>query len=109
MDIKVRVNNLLPQATDQPEASPESRPAPGDQSRPAGSETPDTLFPNDPSFVADLLEGTFQGVVDSSIKQMEGYSDLVKNVSGTVDEFDPTNVDQTSFSSDRKARGDDDN
>jgi hypothetical protein len=40
-----------------------------------------------PSFVADLIAGTFEAIVDASVKQMEDYADLVKNVAAGVDEF----------------------
>ena len=40
-----------------------------------------------PDFVARLIAGVFEAIVDSSIKQMDAYADLVKNVSKTVDNF----------------------
>jgi hypothetical protein len=40
-----------------------------------------------PGFVADLIAGTFEAIVDASIKQMEAYADLVKNVAASADEF----------------------
>jgi hypothetical protein len=40
-----------------------------------------------PGFVADLIAGTFEAIVDASVKQMEAYADLVKNVAATADEF----------------------
>ncbi len=40
-----------------------------------------------PDFVASLVQGTFQAMVDSSIQQMEAYSQLLASVSKTVDQF----------------------
>ncbi len=45
-----------------------------------------------PSFVSGLLDGVFDAVVDSSIKQMEAYSELVKNVAMSVDEYMKENI-----------------
>lgn len=45
-----------------------------------------------PTFVADLIKGTFQAIVDSSIQQMEAYAELLSNVAKTVDEFMQDNI-----------------
>ena len=45
-----------------------------------------------PTFVADLVKGTFQAVVDASIQQMEAYGELLANVAKTVDEFMGDNI-----------------
>ncbi len=45
-----------------------------------------------PTFVADLLKGTFQAIVESSIQQMEAYAELLSNVAKTVDEFMKDNI-----------------
>lgn len=45
-----------------------------------------------PTFVASLIQGTFQAIVDASIQQMEAYAELLKNVAGTVDRFMADNV-----------------
>jgi hypothetical protein len=37
-----------------------------------------------PSFVSDLIAGTFDAVVDASIQQMEAYADLVREVAGEL-------------------------
>jgi hypothetical protein len=47
---------------------------------------------NFPKFVADLVSGTFGAIVTSSIKQMNAYMDLIKNVSKSVDDFMKDNV-----------------
>jgi len=40
-----------------------------------------------PQFVGGLVQGTFNAIVDSSIRQMEAYGQLVSQVSATVDRF----------------------
>ncbi|MGI9505183.1 MAG: hypothetical protein ACR2RE_19260, partial [Geminicoccaceae bacterium] len=45
-----------------------------------------------PTFVADLLQGTFKAIVDSSIQQMEAYAELLSNVAKTVTEFMQDNI-----------------
>ncbi|WP_299693093.1 hypothetical protein [uncultured Tateyamaria sp.] len=59
-----------------------------DPVRNMGEVAADTLNAIDfPSFVASLIQGTFQAIVDSSIQQMEAYSQLLASVSKTVDQF----------------------
>lgn len=43
-------------------------------------------------FVAGLVHGTFDAIVDASIRQMESYADLVSAVAKTVDQFTEDNV-----------------
>jgi hypothetical protein len=45
-----------------------------------------------PAFVASLVHGTFDAIVDSSIKQMESFADLVSAVSKPHDQFAQDNV-----------------
>ena len=45
-----------------------------------------------PTFVADLIKGTFNAIVQSSIQQMEAYTKLIENVSKTVDQFMQENI-----------------
>ena len=45
-----------------------------------------------PEFVASLVHGTFDAIVDASIRQMESYADLVSAVAKTVDQFTNDNV-----------------
>jgi hypothetical protein len=45
-----------------------------------------------PGFVAQLVHGTFDAIVDASIRQMESYSELVSACAKTVEEFTETNV-----------------
>jgi hypothetical protein len=45
-----------------------------------------------PRFVAGLIDGVFNAIVTSSIKQMEAYAELVKNVAKSVDQYMKDNV-----------------
>jgi hypothetical protein len=45
-----------------------------------------------PTFVADLIKGTFQAIVDASIRQMEAFANLLANVAKTVDQFMADNI-----------------
>ncbi|MGY3264873.1 hypothetical protein [Lysobacter sp. HA35] len=45
-----------------------------------------------PGFVAQLVHGTFDAIVDASIRQMESYSELVSACAKTVEEFTEANV-----------------
>jgi hypothetical protein len=45
-----------------------------------------------PGFVADLIRGTFDAIVTSSIQQMEAYGQLLSNVAKTVDQFMADNI-----------------
>src|SRR5262245_49482524 len=38
-----------------------------------------------PDFVAKLIKGVFDAIVDASIRQMDAYANLVKNLTQTVD------------------------
>lgn len=86
-----------PSATMQPGVSPAPAPAPaaagsGPVGR-VGEVARATLNAIDfPTFVASLIQGTFQAIVDASIQQMEAYAELLKNVAGTVDRFMGDNV-----------------
>jgi hypothetical protein len=45
-----------------------------------------------PGFVASLVQGVFQAIVDASVQQMEAYAELVKEISKTIDEFAESHV-----------------
>ncbi|WP_242113302.1 hypothetical protein, partial [Luteimonas aquatica] len=45
-----------------------------------------------PGFVAQLVNGTFDAIVDASIRQMESYSSMVSAVAKTVEQFTEENV-----------------
>jgi hypothetical protein len=47
---------------------------------------------NFPAFVAGLVHGTFDAIVDSAIRQMESFADLVGAVARNTDEFTRDNV-----------------
>jgi hypothetical protein len=40
-----------------------------------------------PTFVADLIRGTFDAIVDATVEQMEAFADLLGRVSESVDEY----------------------
>ena len=45
-----------------------------------------------PTFVADLINGTFDAIIGATIKQMNAFMDLVAQVSKTVSEYERDNV-----------------
>lgn len=45
-----------------------------------------------PDFVSNLLNGVFDAIVDSSIRQMEAYAKLVAGVAKSLDEFTNENI-----------------
>jgi hypothetical protein len=45
-----------------------------------------------PAFVGGLVEGTFNAIVNASIRQMEAYSTLVANIAKSVDEYMRDNI-----------------
>ncbi len=45
-----------------------------------------------PTFVADLIKGTFNAIIDASIQQMEAFGELLSNVAKTVDDFMQDNI-----------------
>jgi hypothetical protein len=47
---------------------------------------------NFPQFVGGLIDGVFNSIVTTSIKQMEAYAEMVKNVSKSVDQYMKDNV-----------------
>lgn len=47
---------------------------------------------NFPGFVASLVQGTFQAIVDASIQQMEAYAQLLQETAKTVDNFMSDNI-----------------
>jgi hypothetical protein len=40
-----------------------------------------------PTFVADLIRGTFDAIVDTTIERMNAYAELLKDLSDSVDEY----------------------
>ncbi|HZN48356.1 MAG TPA: hypothetical protein VFB71_12080, partial [Ramlibacter sp.] len=68
-------------------------PALGEAARQGGSAMANLVQEVDfPSFVGGLVDGVFNSIVTSSIKQMEAYAELVKNVSKSVDQYMKDNV-----------------
>lgn len=45
-----------------------------------------------PEFVGDLIQGTFNAIVNASIEQMKAYGKLVEQVAKTVDRFKEDNI-----------------
>lgn len=45
-----------------------------------------------PDFVADLIRSTFRAIMDASIQQLDAIRALLGNVSGTVDDFEESNI-----------------
>lgn len=45
-----------------------------------------------PTFVADLIKGSYNAIVEASIHQMEAYGALLANVAKTVDQFMADNI-----------------
>jgi hypothetical protein len=95
--LRSRAVEPLAQAAANPPPPPPPRPAQDEFSTRAADSvarvTRDTLnaiaFPK---FVADLLKGTFNAIVDASIQQMEAFGALLANVAKTVDQFMSDNI-----------------
>ena len=65
----------------------------GDAARTGGQALADLVENIDfPAFVGGLIDGVFNSIVTTSIKQMEAYADLVRNVSKSVDQYMKDNV-----------------
>lgn len=47
---------------------------------------------NFPAFVAELIQGVFQAVVDASVQQMKAYGELVQSVTMSLNDFRDQNV-----------------
>src|SRR5262249_45268028 len=47
-----------------------------------------------PTFVGALVHGTFDAMLDASIRQMETYANLVGSIARSVDDFTRDNVDR---------------
>lgn len=85
------------------DSSPDAEPSDGAQTQPAGpkKQATETLAQRAgalsdeidfPDFVASLVHGTFDAIVDASIRQMEAYADLVSAVAKSVEQFTEDNV-----------------
>jgi hypothetical protein len=78
-----------PAATVNPDAAPRARSATASLASNAGALSDEIDFP---TFVAGLVHGTFDAMVDASIRQMETYADLVATVARGLDDFTRDNV-----------------
>src|SRR5438309_1229321 len=71
----------------------EQRPGFGEAAREGGQTFTDTIADvNFPAFVGGLIDGVFNSIVTTSIKQMEAYAEMVKNVAKSVDQYMKDNV-----------------
>jgi hypothetical protein len=70
------------------------RPPPiGEAARQGGAAMSELIQEVDfPAFVGGLVDGVFNSIITSSIKQMEAYAELVKNVAKTVEQYMKDNV-----------------
>ncbi|MBC7898738.1 MAG: hypothetical protein H7070_01675 [Saprospiraceae bacterium] len=83
----------LPKDLPKPPDSTASKDMDANAAKQGGKAFTDTIKEVDfPKFVAGLIDGVFSAIVDSSIKQMEAYAELVKNVSKSVDQYMKDNV-----------------
>jgi hypothetical protein len=81
-----------------PQTAPSTGPTTGTGSKPPATETigrragslSDEL--DFPEFVASLIHGTWDAMVDSSIRQMDSFADLVAAISKPVEQFRDENV-----------------
>jgi len=75
-----------------PPAAPPPTPPPGPTAT-IGQRTADTLQAvNFPGFVAGLIQGVFQAIVDATTQQVREYANLVASLSRSVDAFSRDNV-----------------
>jgi hypothetical protein len=86
-----RQTNVNTSPTPAPQ-SPSGRRGPGTVDRAAGAAAAMLGAIDFPGFVASLVQGTFQAIVDASIQQMEAYASLLQEVAKTVDDFMADNV-----------------
>jgi len=70
-------------------APPKTRPATETLASRVGALSDEVDFP---AFVAGLVHGTFDAMVDASIRQMEAFADLIASVAKTTEEFTRDNV-----------------
>jgi len=78
----------LPSGGDEQHSAPKEK-ATDALGRRAGALSDEIDFP---AFVASLVHGTFDAIVDSSIRQMESFADLVSAVAKPLDQFAQENV-----------------
>lgn len=65
----------------------------GESARASGAAFTDLVTNVDfPAFVTSLIDGVFNSIVTTSIKQMEAYAEIVRNVSKSVDQYMKDNV-----------------
>jgi hypothetical protein len=45
-----------------------------------------------PQYVFDLIQGTFEAIVDATIQQMDAYTELLEKVTKSIDQFMTNNI-----------------
>ncbi|MFT3696806.1 MAG: hypothetical protein QM831_26935 [Kofleriaceae bacterium] len=92
-DLEQRLRGSSP-PPQQPAAPPPAAPAPAaKQTAEIGQRAATALEAIDfPGFVASLLTGTFQAIVDSSAQQVRSYAELVASLTQSLEDFSSTNV-----------------
>jgi len=71
----------------------DQRPGFGEAAREGSQAFTDTIANvNFPQFVGGLIDGVFNSIVTTSIKQMEAYAEMVSNVAKSVDQYMKDNV-----------------
>jgi hypothetical protein len=89
---KLRGTVQAPPARNAPPPAPPT-PPPVKQTAEIGQRAAAALEAIDfPGFVASLLTGTFQAIVDSSAQQVRTYAELVSNLTKSLDQFSAENV-----------------
>jgi hypothetical protein len=92
MESRLRGSSGAPPGRDKPPAPPPAAP-PVRQTAEIGQRAAAALEAIDfPGFVASLLTGTFQAIVDSSAKQIRSYAELVSSLTQSLDDFSAEKV-----------------
>lgn len=78
-----------PAAAPASSTAPKASPATETMARRTGALINEVNFPG---FVSQLVHGTFDAIVDASIRQMESYADLLAAVAKTTEQFTQENV-----------------
>jgi hypothetical protein len=92
-----------PGAAAQPAGAEAARVAPGPVDGGAGDRVLRRV--SEPAFVADLVAGVFQAIVDRSIQQMEAYGELLSGVGAGVGGFAPAGAVRAAPATSAAARG----
>lgn len=94
-DLEAKLRGSQPPAAthDDAPAAPPPRPPAVKQTAEIGQRAATALEAIDfPGFVASLLTGTFQAIVDSSAQQVRAYAELVASLTQSLEQFSSENV-----------------